>query len=42
MPGKYVKSLEKAVAYNPTYVEAQLELAKVYEEAGDYKKAEEI
>ncbi|HID65839.1 MAG TPA: tetratricopeptide repeat protein [Aquificaceae bacterium] len=39
---KYVKSLEKAVAYNPTYVEAQLELAKVYEEAGDYKKAEEI
>ncbi|RUM31217.1 MAG: hypothetical protein DSY42_03215 [Aquifex sp.] len=40
--GKYVKSLEKAVAYNPTYVDAQLELAKAYEEIGDYKKAEEI
>lgn len=39
---KYVKNLEKAVAYNPTYVDAQLELAKAYEETGNFKKAEEI
>ena len=39
---EYVRYLEKAVNYNPMYIEAQIELAQAYEELGEYKKAEDI
>jgi len=38
----YVKYLEKAVAYNPNFVQAQLELARAYENLGKYDEAEKI
>ncbi|NPA32172.1 MAG: tetratricopeptide repeat protein [Aquificae bacterium] len=38
----YVKSLQKAVAYNPNFVDAQLQLAQAYEELGRYEKAKEV
>ncbi|NPB08166.1 MAG: tetratricopeptide repeat protein [Aquificae bacterium] len=38
----YIENLEKAVNYNPLYIEAQLELARAYEEAGLYDEAERI
>ena len=36
---KYIYYLEKAVNYNPLYLEAQLELAEAYKEVGEYEKA---
>ncbi|WP_461830219.1 SPOR domain-containing protein [Aquifex sp.] len=39
---EYVYYLEKAVNYNPLYLEAQLELAEAYKEVGEYEKAEGI
>lgn len=36
---EYVHYLEKAVNYNPLYLEAQLELARAYKEVGEYEKA---
>ena len=38
----YVKYLEKAVAYNPNFVQAQIELAQAYEEVKRYDEAEKI
>lgn len=38
----YVRYLEKAVAYNPNFVQAQLELAQAYENLGKYEEAEKI
>ncbi len=39
---EYIKNLNKAVAYNPLFVDAQLELAQVYEGDRNYIKAREI
>lgn len=39
---EYVHYLEKAVNYNPLYLEAQLELAEAYKEVGEYEKAIKI
>ena len=36
---EYIHFLEKAVNYNPLYLEAQLELAEAYKEVGEYEKA---
>lgn len=36
---EYIFHLEKAVNYNPLYVEAQLELAEAYKESKEYEKA---
>ncbi|MEZ0361117.1 MAG: tetratricopeptide repeat protein [Hydrogenobacter sp.] len=38
----YIDSLEKATAYNPMFLEAQMELAQEYERRGDYEKAKDI
>ncbi len=39
---EYIYYLEKAVNYNPLYLEAQLELAGAYKEVGEYEKALKI
>ncbi|MFN3599338.1 MAG: tetratricopeptide repeat protein [Aquificaceae bacterium] len=39
---EYKKKLLKAVAYNPMFIEAQLELAQVYESEEDYASAQRI
>ncbi len=39
---EYKKNLLKAVAYNPMFIEAQLELAQVYETEEDYASAQRI
>ncbi|AHE96196.1 hypothetical protein THERU_05465 [Thermocrinis ruber] len=38
----YLENLRKATAYNPTFFEAQLELANAYEEMGDYRSALDV
>mgnify|MGYP001772519365 CR=1 FL=1 len=38
----YIRNLEKAVAYNPMFLDAQLELAQEYERSGEYKKARDV
>ena len=38
----YVRNLERAVAYNPNYVDAQIELAQFYEESKQFEKAMHI
>ncbi|NPB06472.1 MAG: tetratricopeptide repeat protein [Aquificae bacterium] len=39
---EYVSNLEKAVNYNPLFLQAQLELAQAYEELGRYDEAEKV
>ncbi len=38
----YLANLRKAVAYNPMFLDAQFELAQVYEEEGDYRTARDV
>jgi tetratricopeptide (TPR) repeat protein len=38
----YLDSLEKATAYNPLFLEAQMELAQAYEKEGNYTKARDV
>ncbi len=38
----YLNSLEKATAYNPLFLEAQMELAQEYEKEGNYLKARDV
>ncbi len=38
----YIKNLKKATAYNPLFVEAQLELGSAYLEIKEYEKAEKV
>ncbi|MGB9873963.1 MAG: SPOR domain-containing protein, partial [Hydrogenobacter sp.] len=38
----YLDSLEKATAYNPLFLEAQMELAQEYEKEGNYIKARDV
>jgi Tfp pilus assembly protein PilF len=38
----YLENLRKATAYNPMFLEAQLELANAYEEMGDYRSALDV
>ena len=42
MKKEYIYYLEKAVNYNPLYLEAQLELAEAYKEVGEYEKTKKI
>ncbi len=39
---EYLTNLLKAVAYNPMFLDAQLELAQSYEEDGDYRSAVDV
>ncbi len=39
---EYIYYLEKAINYNPLYLEAQIELAEAYKEVGEYEKALKI
>lgn len=39
---EYLINLRKAVAYNPMFLDAQLELAQFYEREGDYASAKDI
>ncbi|WP_340690076.1 SPOR domain-containing protein [Hydrogenobacter thermophilus] len=39
---KYLENLEKATAYNPLFLEAQMELAEEYERRGEYEKAKYV
>ena len=39
---EYINNLRKAVAYNPMFIDAQLELAQAYELEGNYSLAREI
>lgn len=39
---EYVKNLNRAIAYNPMFVDAQLELAQAYETEGNYASAREV
>lgn len=39
---EYINNLRKAVAYNPMFIDAQLELAQAYELEGDYTSAKAI
>ncbi len=39
---EYINNLRKAVAYNPMFIDAQLELAQAYELEGDYNSAKEV
>ncbi len=38
----YLINLRRAVAYNPMFLDAQLELGQFYEEEGDYKSARDV
>lgn len=40
--GTYLDSLEKATAYNPLFLEAQMELAQEHEKEGNYTKARDV
>ncbi|MDQ7038704.1 MAG: tetratricopeptide repeat protein [Aquificota bacterium] len=40
--GSYIEFLRKATAYNPLFIEAQLELGSAYMDAKDYEKAESL
>ncbi len=39
---RYIEFLRKATAYNPLFIEAQLELGSAYMDAKDYEKAESL
>ncbi len=39
---EYLKNLEKATAYNPMFIEAQLELGNAYIELKEYDRAQEL
>lgn len=39
---EYVQNLRRAVAYNPMFLDAQLELAQAYEAEGEYASAREV
>ncbi len=39
---EYLRNLEKATAYNPLFIEAQLELGEAYIELKEYEKAEKL
>ncbi|SHK47317.1 SPOR domain-containing protein [Thermocrinis minervae] len=39
---EYIKNLQKSANYNPIFLPAQLELAEVYKNHGEYDKAESI
>ncbi|MEN3028315.1 MAG: tetratricopeptide repeat protein [Aquificaceae bacterium] len=41
-PKEYINSLRRATAYNPMFVDAQLELAQAYESEGDYSSAKNV
>ena len=38
----YLRNLKKAVAYNPLFVDAQLELANYYESKGQYEESKKV